>query len=284
MNSGARLEVWGDPIGHSRSPLLHHAAYRALGLDWGFTRREVPAARFAERLAESRVRGIAVTYPLKEHAFRAAAWRGRRAQLTGVANTLFFGEPGDLPRLEEREGDGPLAFNTDVGGIALALREIGADAARSVRIIGAGATATSALVALSELDVDVVEIAARRPERAAHLIALGDRAGVAAHVVAVDDASAPVDLTIATLPGGTALSEHALESLSRRGGLLFDVAYSPWPTPLASAWGGAAHHGLPMLLHQAVLQVRIFVNGDPSAPVDDESAVVEAMRAALTTS
>lgn len=269
MGAAAHLEVWGDPIGHSRSPALHLAAYRALGLDWSFTRREVPADRFDEQLERARVRGLAVTYPLKERAFAAAAWRDRRAELTGVANTLFFAD------------DGIRACNTDVGGIVEALREIGADGARRVRILGAGATATSALVAVSELSAASIEVAARRPERAAGLVDLGTRAGVGTRAVALDEATERVDLTIATLPGGTSLDPALSGRLARAGGTLFDVAYSPWPTALAAAWRGDVHHGLPMLLHQAVLQVRIFVHGDPSAPLEDEPAVVDAMRASL---
>lgn len=276
-----RLEVWGDPIGHSRSPNLHLAAYRALGLDWAFTRREVPTARFDEALAGARVRGLAVTFPLKEQAFRAASWRGRRARLTGVANTLFFGEPGDLPRLDERAGTGPLAFNTDVGGIVEALREIGAADAEALRIVGAGATATSALAAASELPVRRVEVAARRPEKAAPLVALGAQLDIDVSAAPLDAPELDADATIATLPGGTVLPSQAAQALSARGGILFDVAYSPWPSALALHWDGAAHGGLPMLLHQAVLQVRIFVAGDPSAPLPDEPRVVSAMRAAL---
>lgn len=267
--ASAHLEVWGDPIGHSRSPVLHLAAYRALGLDWSFTRREVSAARFSEHLARARVRGLAVTYPLKESAFAVAAQRDLRAELTGVANTLRFA------------GDEIRAYNTDVGGITSALREIGADGARRVRILGAGATATSALVAVSELSSESVEIAARSPERAKGLVDLGARAGTPTRAVALDQATDPVDLTIATLPGGTELDAIVAARLASTGGTLFDVAYSPWPTTLAASWAGDVHHGLPMLLHQAVLQVRIFTHGDPDTPLDGERAVIEAMRAAL---
>ncbi|WP_036319163.1 shikimate dehydrogenase [Microbacterium indicum] len=264
------LEVWGDPIGHSRSPQLHLAAYRALGLDWEFTRREVPADAFAVRLAASGARGLAVTYPLKERAFAAAAWRDERAELTGVANTLFRGDPAGIR-----------AYNTDVGGLAIALREAGAGDAAAVRILGAGATATSALVAAAENGASRVAVAARRPERAAHLVALGERVGAAVSVERIGEPASDVDLTIATLPGGSALGAPDASALSRRGGTLFDVAYSPWPSQLAEAWDGSVHHGLGMLLHQAALQVRVFVGGDVSRPLAGEEAVVGAMRAAL---
>lgn len=264
----ARLEVWGDPIGHSRSPDLHAAAYRALGLDWQFARREVSADRFGGELAASRVRGLAVTYPLKALAFSVAAWRDKRAEVTGVANTLLFGE-----RVR--------AYNTDVGGIARALDGIGAGDAQSVRIVGSGATSTSTLVALREMGVEWVEVAARRPERAAALVALGEQIGVVTRFAPLTEVDGTVDLTVSTLPGGAELGPNVAERLSRLGGTLFDVSYGDWPSSLARRWSGDAHHGLGMLLYQAVLQVRVFVSGTPDEPLPSEPAVVDAMRDAL---
>jgi shikimate dehydrogenase len=68
---------------------------------------------------------------------------------------------------------------------------------------------------------------------------------------------------------------------------LLDVAYAPWPTPLARSWqeaGGRVVHGLEMLVHQAVHQIRIFVAGDAAVPLADEAVVIEAMRAAAGSS
>ncbi len=68
------------------------------------------------------------------------------------------------------------------------------------------------------------------------------------------------------------------------GGPLLDVVYGHWPTVLAAAWGRAGGHaisGLGMLLHQALLQVRIFVSARLDVPLDDESAVLAAMRKAV---
>ncbi|MGW9112733.1 shikimate dehydrogenase family protein [Microbacterium sp. NPDC055683] len=283
--SDALLEVWGDPISHSRSPDLHGAAYRLLGLDWEFARRRVTGDLFDESLARAlgRVRGLAVTMPLKERAFRAAGWHGRRAELTGAVNTLFFGTPSrDLPGIAEWDGASPVGFNTDVGGIVRALGELGIDQLERARIAGAGATAASALVALSELGARRVDIVARTPERAEPLVAIGGRAGVDVRVSSFDAAHAAVDLTIATLPGGAALPDDTADRLADVGGALFDVAYSPWPSALATRWRpGAAHSGLGMLLHQAVLQVRIFTTGGLDEPLPGEEAVVAAMRSAL---
>ena len=269
--TASHLAVWGDPITHSKSPALHAAAYRVLGLDWEYGRRQVDAAAFAGALdgLDARWRGLSLTMPLKEEAFRAAATRDAHAELTGAVNTLLL-------------GDEIAGFNTDVGGIVDALSEAGIVAARSVRILGAGATAASALVAAAELGAEMVDVSARRPERAAALVSVGERIGVAVETRALHDVPAEVDLTIATLPSGTVLPEEIATALVARGGALFDAAYAPWPSALAAAWGGApVVSGLGMLLHQAVRQIRIFHHADPSTALPDEAAVVAAMRAAL---
>ena len=70
-----------------------------------------------------------------------------------------------------------------------------------------------------------------------------------------------------------------------RSGVLLDVAYAPWPTALAARWqaeGGLVVGGLQMLLHQALLQVRIFVSRDPFAELPHEAAVLEVMRRSLS--
>ncbi len=270
-----RLEVWGAPIAHSLSPRLHAAAYAELGWEWEYGRRHVEESGFADELAGlgPEYRGLSLTFPLKAAAFAAATTRDQPAELTGAVNTLLLA-PG-----------GPRGFNTDVGGIAADLRELGVGALEGARIVGAGATATSALVALGELGATRVEVAARRPEAAAALVAVGERAGISVEVRALDAApAASVSVTISTLPGGTELSAPVSTALAAGGGLLYDVVYGHWPTPLATAWeraGGRAVNGLGMLLQQAVRQIRIFATGDPRDPLPREEAVVAVMRRAL---
>jgi shikimate dehydrogenase len=271
--SSARLEVWGDPIAHSRSPQLHGAAYRVLGLDWAYDRRRVDEVGFADVLAGTGMglRGLSLTMPLKEVAFRAADAVDRRAALTGAVNTFV---PAD------RRG-----FNTDVGGIVRAVREAGIDGVGTGRIVGAGATARSALVALAELGAHEVDVAARRPEAVALLAGLGAEMGVRVTASPLAAAAfAPVPLTLATLPGGAELDPAVARRLAEAGGLLSDAVYGHWPTRLADAWavaGAPAQDGLGMLLHQALLQVRVFVAGDPEAPLPDEDAVLAGMRLAV---
>ncbi|MFJ4225134.1 shikimate dehydrogenase family protein [Microbacterium sp. NPDC089695] len=266
-----RLAVWGDPIAHSRSPQLHAAAYRVLGLDWEYGRRRVDAAGLETALAslDESWRGLSLTMPLKEGAHRVADDRDRHADLTGAVNTLLL-------------GDRIRGFNTDVGGIVDALHEDGLGQVSHVRILGAGATAASALVAVAEMGAQRVDLRARRPERAAPLLLLAEELGIDADVTPFDGgAEATVDLTVATLPGGSVLGEELVEPLATAGGVLFDVAYAPWPSSLATVWPGEVISGLGMLLHQAVRQIRVFQHADPSIPLDDEAAVLTAMRAAL---
>ncbi|MGO2746453.1 shikimate dehydrogenase family protein [Microbacterium sp.] len=270
-DAGNRFEVWGDPIAHSKSPALHVAAYRVLGLDWEYGRRQVDAAGFTGALAslDGNWRGLSLTMPLKEQGFAASASHDRHATLTGAANTLLLGAK-------------PAGFNTDVGGIVDALAEGGIAAAHRVRILGAGATAASALVAVSEIGAARVDIRARRPERAIELMALGERLGLHVTIDSFAGATEPADLTIATLPSGTVLDAPVTESFAATGGVLFDAAYAPWPSALAAGWGGSpVISGFGMLLHQAVRQIRIFLTGDPLTLLPDEDRVIAAMRAAV---
>ncbi|WP_341957447.1 shikimate dehydrogenase [Microbacterium sp. LWH13-1.2] len=265
------LAVWGDPIAHSKSPRLHAAAYGVLGLDWEYSSRQVDESVFDDALAslDDSWLGLSLTMPLKERAHRAAATRDTHAELTGAVNTLLLTDVAQ-------------GFNTDVGGIIDALGEHGLGEVGRVRVLGAGATAASAVVACVELGARSIEVRARRPERAATLIALGARLGVDVTADAFAADADQVDLTVATLPSGSALDDATAVRLAERGGALFDVAYSPWPSALATAWtGGQAISGEGMLLWQAVRQIRIFRHGDQTIALPGEDGVVAAMRAVL---
>lgn len=271
------LEVWGDPIDHSLSPALHAAAYRCLGIDWTYGRRRVTEATFhAELIAgRDRLRGLSCTMPLKAKALAAADEHDRYSELTGAANTLLLGS-GAIR-----------AANTDVPGLARALRSGGIVGIDAARLLGAGATASSAVVALQLLGAGSVEIVARRPDRAAELVSLATELGVRARAVPFGSQEIDrVTVTIATLPTGARLGLEDEARLAERGGTLFDVAYAPWPSALARAWAdhgtGPALSGKMMLLEQALLQVRLFVHGDVEVPLANETEVYRAMREALS--
>lgn len=268
------LAVLGSPIGHSKSPAIHFAAYRELGLAWSYGREELRAEELADFLRahlRGGWRGFSLTMPLKEEAHRLAAILDPVAQESGVVNTLL--------RLDS-ETQPWAGFNTDVGGLAAAVREAGLDATRTV-VLGAGATAVSAALAAMGLGAERVTIAARRLEAAR---AVAERFGTDAVTLGSADTERlhrDATLVISTLPGSAGeLVELPPELPSIP---LFDVAYDPWPSPLAERWrlaGGEAHSGIGMLVEQALLQVRIFVNGDPSMALPGETRVIAAMREA----
>src|SRR5690348_2105954 len=144
-----RAAVLGSPIAHSLSPLLHRAAYRALGLeDWTYDAVEIRSGElgaFLDGLAAEEPgpaghwAGLSLTMPLKQEVLPLLATRSPLVETTGAANTVL---------LRDGQRDG---HNTDVHGIIAALRGAGVDRVDRAAVIGAGATAASAIVALHEL-------------------------------------------------------------------------------------------------------------------------------------
>lgn len=277
-----RLAVLGSPIGHSRSPLLHRAAYRALGLDWSYEAVEVQAGALAMFLGEitSEWRGVSLTMPLKHEILPWINDCDDVAERTGSVNTVLFHTLNGRRTL--------CGYNTDVAGLVRALAEAGVTQASHVTLLGAGATAASALVAAAEMGAGRVTLLVRNAAKTPALCELGRSLGVIMEVQEFSDITDTTALTselvISTMPGGTVLDTELPRHLRERA-VLFDVAYSPWPSAVAlsfQAVGGSVVNGIGMLLHQALIQVRIFVSGDPTHPVPDESVVLAAMRGALT--
>ncbi len=242
---GRRAAVLGSPISHSRSPDIHLAAYRDLGLtSWTYDRIECTAEQLPALVAGLGPEwvGLSVTMPNKFAALAVASERTARATLVGSANTLV------------RTATGWRADNTDIGGVIGALDDVrGARAA----VLGSGGTAPAAAVALAALGVTDIAVLARNPERAQPLVALAEPLGVGIRWV---ELGTPVDVDVAvnTLPADIAAGyAHTIENVP----VLLDAIYDPWPTPLASAVqarGGRVISGLQMLLHQAVAQVEQF--------------------------
>lgn len=267
-----RLAVLGSPIAHSKSPDLHRAAYDALGLDWSYEAVDVTEdglADFVEGLGPE-WRGLSLTMPLKKAVLPLLAETDRIVEQTGGANTVLL------------DGDALRGFNTDVAGIVRALQGAGLEDTRFVHILGGGATAASALVAAAELGAERVDVHVRDLTRSGWIEPLANDLGLRVRIRPFAQADRSLDmpdLVISTLPGGT-VTEAVYTDSTRRRSVLFDVAYEPWPTPLARQWesvGGRVVSGLAMLAHQALLQVRVFVSGDPLQPLPDEPDVLAAM-------
>ncbi|MBS9532156.1 shikimate dehydrogenase [Mycobacterium sp. M1] len=247
-----RAAVLGSPIAHSRSPQLHLAAYRALGLtDWTYERIECGADELpglVRGLGPEWV-GVSVTMPGKFAALACADERTARAELVGSANTLV------------RTATGWLADNTDVDGVAGALGA--AVSGGPAVVLGSGGTAPAAVVALAELGVTDLTVAARDPGKAARIVALAAELGVPARFCGLDDPGLAVAVAGCTTAVSTVPAEVAARYAPVLAGVpvLLDAIYNPWPTPLAaavSAAGGTVISGLQMLLHQAFTQVELF--------------------------
>ena len=279
--SSRRLAVLGSPIAHSLSPRLHAAAYAVLGLDWRYDAIDVSESDLAPFVTGrgDEWLGLSLTMPLKSSIRPLLDSRDELSVLTGSTNTVRFSLSGGERRLD--------GFNTDVGGIVRALDEKAIVSARHVAILGAGATAASAVVAAAQLGAEHVSILARSPEKAADLEQIGHAAGTSIAILPLTVASLDVidaSLVISTLPG-TAEAAGLLgdSTLPGRSDLL-DVAYHPWPSALGAIWSASDRtvvSGLRMLLHQALLQIRIFANSDPALPLPDESAVLAAMESSV---
>lgn len=253
--------VLGSPIAHSLSPVLHRAAYVALGLaDWTYRAIECTEAELDATLHELDAEGLAgvsLTMPLKRAVMPGLAEVDRWARLVGAANTVVFGDGGF------RSG-----ANTDVPGMVAALRTAGlrpGSCSRAV-LIGAGATAAAALAAVATIGSREVIVVARRPEAASDLTTLAALLGIDCEVRDWSELASSVDapLVIATTPAGA--TDALAGGLTTVTGLLFDVVYAPWPTLLAAAWTGAGGRivgGLDLLVAQAAEQVRLMTGLAP---------------------
>ena len=270
-----RAAVVGRPVSHSLSPVLHRAAYAALGLtDWTYDALDLGAEDLPVLLAGlgEEWRGFSVTMPCKQAAARVADDAGQLVRLLGAANTLL------------RTGDGWRAENTDVTGVGMALQLAGVDHVEQAAVVGAGGTAAAAAVALASLGARHVEVLVREPARAADVVRvletldvratvsrLPDVAQAGRHARPPDGLDAPV--VVSTVPVDGQAAVCALPW--REGQTVLDVLYAPWPTSLCervTAAGGRVVGGAEVLFWQATEQVELMT-GQP--------APIAVMRAAL---
>ena len=289
--TGTVAAVIGHPVAHSLSPVLHQAAYRALGLtQWRYRAMDVDEpglAAFLARLGpdggvpgsaggpdpdgEPGWVGVSVTMPLKRAVRPLLLRETPLAEAVGAVNTVLVAP------------DGLEGYNTDVHGIVEAFGECGLRAPpvgvrRRAVVIGGGATAASALAAMQELGCDEPVVHVRSAARTADLRAAASRLGVGLRlepfdVDAIARSVAAADLVISTLPAGVAdalvlggLADAAKERLPA----LLDVVYDPWPTGLAASWsavGAPVVGGFVMLVHQAYGQVHLMTGRRPPVAV-----------------
>jgi shikimate dehydrogenase len=244
--------VIGDPIAHSLSPLLHNAAFDALGLDWVSVAFPVAAGSTQAALDGMRalhIAGLSVTMPHKEPAFSAVDEVTDVARRLGVVNCV------------SRHESTLLGDSTDGEGFLAALRratEFDPMAKRCV-VIGAGGAARAVTLALADAGAAEVVVVNRTAARAKTTAALAGGAGRVGSDADVADAELIVHATPLGMAGvdGTTSAELPVDpDALHRGQVVADLVYHPLETPLlraAQERGATPVGGLGMLVHQAAL-------------------------------
>ena len=239
-----RYAVFGNPIAHSKSPLIHAAFARQAGQDMTYEAILAPKDDFADsvaRFAAGDGRGANVTVPFKEQAFALASRRSPRAERAGAVNTLTF------------DADGILGDNTDGAGLVADLtRNLDRTlAGKRILLLGAGGAARGVIGPLLDQHPTALVIANRTVSRAEELAELFDHAVSACGFAALD---APFDIivnaTAASLAGELPPLSPGVFTAET---LAYDMMYGR-DTPFlefARKHGAATADGLGMLVEQA---------------------------------
>lgn len=251
----------GHPVEHSLSPLLHEAAYRALGLDACYHAFDVAPGGLPAAVAGARalgLKGLSVTMPHKEEAARLASRRSQSARRLGACNTLVF------------DGGETKAESTDGEGFLRDLEEAGFDpAGKPCAVIGAGGAARAIVLSLSEAGARQVLVVNRTPLNAFRAAAVARGRARVARPEEIESAELVVQATSLGMegsePGLLPADPHHVGS----GQLVVDLVYSPPETEFlaeAARNGARTRNGLGMLVRQAALQVGLFTGED--APLE----------------
>lgn len=267
----AYAEVIGDPIAHSKSPLIHNFWLDKSGIDADYqachVRPEALADYFAQRREDAQWRGCNVTIPHKQRIAPFVDTIRAEAAKVGAINTVF-----------RHPEDGLCATNTDVDGVREALRGI-EPSGRPVVVVGAGGAARSAFAHLDGLGCSEIRVLARSPDKARTVLEdFNLRSRVcpfAENSGAFDDAAAVINATQLGMAGQEAMPRFILDELSRTAPdcLVFDMVYVPLQTDLLSRAGElnrATSHGLTMLIGQARTAFARFFGAVPGYDDDAE--------------
>lgn len=262
-----RLGVLGWPVAHSRSPAIHNAALRALGMsEWHYQLLPVPPDLFAETtrgLGGSGFVGANVTIPHKQAALALADSASEAAKAIGAANTLTFAEDGTIA-----------AENTDAPGLVAAVGE--PLHGRRALVLGAGGSARAAVWALREAGAAEVAIWNRTSERAAALAReLGGRAVDAPAPADVLVNCTAVGLTQAADPGGELAQLGLTPALVGEFGTVVDLVYREGSTELLAAArerGARTIDGLEILVAQGALSFELWTGREAPLQAMHEAA------------
>jgi shikimate dehydrogenase len=262
-----RCAVLGSPIEHSLSPALHRAAYAHLGLNWIYDRVEVDDDQLAAFVGglDASWRGLSLTMPLKVAVLELGEV-DPLARLAGAGNTLVL------------EGGERWVYNTDIGGLMWAVRQVTTALLSRVTILGAGATARAALIAATELGAKQLTVVARTLSRAEPLRGLSQSLDVELDVRPWGAQLPDADLVVSTVVSGAADTiSRAVRDSAR---LIVDVIYHPWPTVLATTAeraGCTVVSGRDLLIGQALLQIELMTGR--RVPADVLYAALESREA-----
>jgi shikimate dehydrogenase len=265
--------VIGDPVRHSLSPLLHNAAFAAVGLDWAFAAFPVRAGAGAaalDAMRALRLEGLNVTMPLKGEVADAVDRLAPSAEALRSVNTVVW------------VGTELVGESTDGPGLVAALRaDEGFDpGGRRCLVLGSGGAARAVVHALAGAGAASVVVAARRPAAAASVATLAGPVGRVGTVDEADDVELVVDATPVGMAGhdpGPPIDPSRMGP----GQLVVDLVYDPPWTPLLEAArgaGAATANGLGMLLHQAALAFRLWTGEDPPLEAMSAALVAELTR------
>lgn len=257
-------EVIGDPIAHSKSPLIHGFWLDKLGIDAEYrataVRPDALAGYFAARRGDPAWRGCNITVPHKEKALDLVEDRDGLGATIGAINLACRADDGAI-----------VGANTDVRGFLAPLAGVDL-AGRPVAIVGAGGAARAILSALAQLGVGPVTILNRTPERAAGLLAAF---GVPGEVSPLDAPLPPARLLVNASTLGMTGQPPLAPDLSPlpADAIVYDIVYAPLETGLlraAAARGLDVIDGLQMLIGQAALAFEILFDAEPPREHDAE--------------
>jgi shikimate dehydrogenase len=273
--------VIGSPVAHSFSPLLHDAAFAAMGLGeaWRSFAFEIPRGQAAAALHDMRgaaVAGLSVTMPHKSDVARLVDECSETALRLGAVNCVQARADGSL-----------FGTNTDGEGFVASLARgarIAPEGRRCV-VVGAGGAARAVVLALAVAGAAHVAVVNRTPERAADAADLARPVGepVLSGGPELEAAVRAADLVVNATPlgmAGTAAGNGeewlVRPDLLRGGQVAADLVYAPRPTPwlaAARAAGATTLDGLGMLVHQAAAQLALWTGREP--PVEAMWAAAE---------
>lgn len=278
--------VIGTPIGHSKSPLMHEAAYRAAGLPHRYVKIDTPEAELPRRIAELRegvYAGFSVTVPHKESVLALVDEVAPSAREVGASNTLVRDDSGRIH-----------AHNTDVEALRLELEARSSVAGKAGLVIGNGGAARAAVVAFAQAGATHIVVRARSfldPETAQRFVA-SFRLDAVIEATPLEsrvegaELRAIIQATNCGMtggpPGDRPVSAVGWETVPKDTFVL-DVIYKPRETPFlarARACGLPSEDGTRMLALQGALAYRLWLGGEP--PFDAMlGAVVEPSPASI---